>query len=82
MPYGGAVRHIGRMTSARMSWLAAAALLAMVLVVLSVGAHASASGRCAPLEPSYGTSWRTDAVRSAGCHAWLRLHHHHRWLRS
>jgi hypothetical protein len=82
MPYGGAVRLNRPVGSARTGGLAAIVLLAMVLAVLSIGARAGASGRCAPLDPTYGASWRTATVRSAGCHAWLRLHRHHHWLPS
>lgn len=82
MAYGGAVRHHGPMASVRTGGLAAIVLLAIVLAVLSAGARAGASGRCAPLDPAYGASWRTATVRSAGCHAWLRLHRHHHWLPS
>lgn len=80
MPYGGAVRDSGPRVSARVGGAAVVALLLIMLAVLSVGARAGATGRCGPLEPVYSASWRTDTVRSAGCHAWLRLHRYHHRL--
>jgi hypothetical protein len=77
MPYGGAVLERGPRAMARTGAVALIILLVMTLAVLSVGARAGASGRCGPLDPAYGPSWRTATVRSAGCHAWQRLHHHH-----
>jgi hypothetical protein len=74
----------------RLRWVAASCVAAIATVVLLGGARAWASvhhgPRCVPSAPSRSapsagdeSSWRSEALRAAGCDAWheMKRHRHH-----